>query len=67
MTAALERNARESGVEPGRRDYASTIEFADPDGNTWVVQEIGHGASVRHDATAGRATASAPSNGKDQN
>jgi catechol 2,3-dioxygenase-like lactoylglutathione lyase family enzyme len=57
----------ESGVEPGRRDYASTIEFADPDGNTWVVQEIGHGASVRDDATAGRATTPTLSTGKDQN
>jgi hypothetical protein len=27
------------GTDPQRRDYAS---FADPDGNTWVIQEIGH-------------------------
>lgn len=30
------------GVDPDRRDYASLAEFADDDGNTWVLQEIGH-------------------------
>jgi catechol 2,3-dioxygenase-like lactoylglutathione lyase family enzyme len=30
------------GTDPGRRDYASSADFADPDGNTWVIQEIGH-------------------------
>ena len=30
------------GVDPERRDYASVADFADPDGNTWVVQEIGY-------------------------
>jgi catechol 2,3-dioxygenase-like lactoylglutathione lyase family enzyme len=30
------------GVDPLRRDYASLAEFADPDGNTWVIQEIGY-------------------------
>ena len=30
------------GVDPDRRDYASLAEFADEDGNTWVLQEIGH-------------------------
>ncbi|MEU1622486.1 VOC family protein [Streptomyces sp. NPDC005722] len=29
------------GVDPERRDYASSVTFADPDGNTWVVQERG--------------------------
>jgi catechol 2,3-dioxygenase-like lactoylglutathione lyase family enzyme len=28
------------GVDPQRRDYASLATFADPDGNTWVIQEI---------------------------
>jgi catechol 2,3-dioxygenase-like lactoylglutathione lyase family enzyme len=28
------------GVAPDHRDYASAAEFADPDGNTWVLQEI---------------------------
>ena len=30
------------GVDEQRRDYASFVEFADPDGNTWVLQERGH-------------------------
>ncbi|MFI9275736.1 VOC family protein [Kitasatospora sp. NPDC052896] len=30
------------GVDAARRDYASFAEFADPDGNTWVLQERGH-------------------------
>jgi catechol 2,3-dioxygenase-like lactoylglutathione lyase family enzyme len=31
----------QAGVDPDRRDYASLASFADPDGNTWVLQEIG--------------------------
>jgi glycine cleavage system H protein len=27
---------------PERRDYASFADFADPDGNSWVLQEIGY-------------------------
>jgi catechol 2,3-dioxygenase-like lactoylglutathione lyase family enzyme len=30
------------GTDPARRDYASLADFADPDGNTWVIQEIGY-------------------------
>jgi predicted enzyme related to lactoylglutathione lyase len=30
------------GADPQRRDYASLADFADPDGNTLVLQEIGH-------------------------
>jgi len=30
------------GTDPQRRDYASLADFADPDGNTWVLQEIGY-------------------------
>ena len=30
------------GTDPQHRDYASFADFADPDGNTWVLQEIGH-------------------------
>lgn len=29
------------GPAPDRRDYASLADFTDPDGNTWVIQEIG--------------------------
>jgi catechol 2,3-dioxygenase-like lactoylglutathione lyase family enzyme len=35
----------EPGPDPRRRDYASVAGFADPDGNSWVLQEIGHRAS----------------------
>ena len=31
-----------AGADPQRRDYASFADFADPDGNTWVLQEIGY-------------------------
>jgi catechol 2,3-dioxygenase-like lactoylglutathione lyase family enzyme len=30
------------GPDPQRRDYASFAEFADPDSNRWVLQEIGY-------------------------
>jgi catechol 2,3-dioxygenase-like lactoylglutathione lyase family enzyme len=31
---------RVPGLDPQRRSYASRASFADPDGNTWVLQEI---------------------------
>jgi catechol 2,3-dioxygenase-like lactoylglutathione lyase family enzyme len=34
-----------AGLEPQRRDYASFADFADPDGNTWVLQERGFHSS----------------------
>lgn len=30
------------GLAPDRRDYASRADFTDPDGNTWIIQEIGY-------------------------
>jgi catechol 2,3-dioxygenase-like lactoylglutathione lyase family enzyme len=30
----------EPGPDPERRDYGSFADFADPDGNTWVLQEV---------------------------
>ena len=30
------------GMDPQRRNYASFADFADPDGNAWVLQERGH-------------------------
>jgi len=33
-----------TGLDPQRRDYASVADFADPDGNTWTLQERGHRA-----------------------
>jgi catechol 2,3-dioxygenase-like lactoylglutathione lyase family enzyme len=32
----------EPGVDPEHRKYASFADFADPDGNSWVLQEVGH-------------------------
>jgi catechol 2,3-dioxygenase-like lactoylglutathione lyase family enzyme len=31
------------GADPQHTDYNSFTDFSDPDGNTWVVQERGHG------------------------
>lgn len=31
---------RASGLDPQRRSYASFVTFSDPDGNSWVLQEI---------------------------
>ena len=33
------------GAHPGHSDYESFAEFADPDGNTWVLQERGWSAA----------------------
>ena len=33
-------DARASGPDPQRRTYASFVEFSDPDGNVWQLQEI---------------------------
>jgi catechol 2,3-dioxygenase-like lactoylglutathione lyase family enzyme len=33
------------GPEPTRGDYESFADFADPDGNLWVLQEVGHHAA----------------------
>jgi catechol 2,3-dioxygenase-like lactoylglutathione lyase family enzyme len=31
---------QEAGLEPGRQNYNSFFPFNDPDGNTWLVQEV---------------------------
>ena len=35
-----EMNGRVSGPDPGHRSYFSFATFSDPDGNTWLLQEI---------------------------
>jgi catechol 2,3-dioxygenase-like lactoylglutathione lyase family enzyme len=35
-----------AGVHPERRDYSTFADLADPDGNTWLLQERGHDAST---------------------
>lgn len=32
--------AREAGLDPDRRSYASFATFSDPDGNSWLLQEV---------------------------
>jgi catechol 2,3-dioxygenase-like lactoylglutathione lyase family enzyme len=36
------RGGWEPGLDPRRTDHASLADFADPDGNQWVLQERGH-------------------------
>lgn len=38
-------NGWQPGVDPENRDYASFADFADPDGNSWVLQEVRIGKS----------------------
>ena len=33
----------EPGVDPEHTDYGSFADFKDPDGNSWVLQEVRHG------------------------
>ncbi|MFD6136234.1 VOC family protein [Isoptericola sp. NPDC060257] len=49
--------ARVAGLAPGRASYGSFLEFADPDGNTWTVQEVteripGRVTQARYDSAA---------------
>jgi catechol 2,3-dioxygenase-like lactoylglutathione lyase family enzyme len=34
--------ARAPGVDPEHHNYASYVSFSDPDGNSWLLQEVGH-------------------------
>lgn len=36
----LPPEGRAAGLDPGRQSYASYAIFADPDGNTWMLQEV---------------------------
>jgi len=51
--------ARQPGPDPQRTSYGSFFSFADPDGNTWLVQEVTTRLPGRVDA-AGTAFASTP-------
>ena len=35
-----EKGEWQPGPDPAHNDYASFADFADPDGNTWVLQEV---------------------------
>jgi predicted enzyme related to lactoylglutathione lyase len=36
----FDADARENGLDPDRRSYASFATFSDPDGNSWLLQEV---------------------------
>ena len=36
----FEAGSQMPGPDPERRDYESFLSFSDPDGNSWVVQEV---------------------------
>jgi predicted enzyme related to lactoylglutathione lyase len=40
----FEAGGQEAGPDPERRDYGSFLSFSDPDGNGWLVQEVGRAA-----------------------
>jgi catechol 2,3-dioxygenase-like lactoylglutathione lyase family enzyme len=42
-----------SGIDPLRRDYCSFADFADPDGNTWTLQERGYRTPQQVSASQG--------------
>lgn len=39
----FEAGQQAPGPDPQRSDYGSFLFFGDPDGNSWVVQEVRHG------------------------
>jgi len=39
----FEAGGQMPGPDPERRDYGSFLSFSDPDGNSWVVQEVKYG------------------------
>ena len=41
----LEEGVWVPGPDPQHQDYGSFAHFTDPDGNTWVLQEVGYGAT----------------------
>jgi predicted enzyme related to lactoylglutathione lyase len=48
------REARQPGVDPERTSYGSFFSFDDPDGNTWLVQEVTTRLPGRVDPTGAR-------------
>ncbi len=41
----FEEGQQMSGVDPNHTDYGSFLSFNDPDGNGWMVQEVGYSKS----------------------
>ncbi|HXA30328.1 MAG TPA: VOC family protein [Candidatus Angelobacter sp.] len=42
----MAEGGQQPGPDPERRDYNSFLTFKDPDGNVWLVQEVGRGAAA---------------------
>ena len=42
----FEDGQQAAGPDPDRRDYNSFLAFGDPDGNGWLVQEVGRATSA---------------------
>ena len=43
----FEDGKRLPGADPEHRDYNSFLSFNDPDGNGWMVQEVGRARAIR--------------------
>jgi catechol 2,3-dioxygenase-like lactoylglutathione lyase family enzyme len=43
----FEQGGQVPGPDPARQSYNSFLSFADPDGNGWMVQEVGPGGAAR--------------------
>ena len=56
----IEPGRPRSGLDPERRSYFSRASFADPDGNTWVLQEITERLPGRGGGAGLRAAGQAP-------
>ncbi|HEY3057862.1 MAG TPA: VOC family protein, partial [Chloroflexota bacterium] len=37
-------NGWQPGADPAHSDYSSFADFKDPDGNSWILQEVKHSA-----------------------
>lgn len=44
-TFHFENGVRTPGLDPTRRNYGSFIALSDPDGNSWLIQEVGYRAA----------------------
>lgn len=54
----FENGAMVPGVDPERRDFGSFLPFADPDGNTWTLQEVRARTEAERDRSGRDAAAS---------
>ena len=40
MSGVCSVSGQQPGLAPGRGSYETFVNFHDPDGNTWLVQEV---------------------------